>query len=481
MPENCAKTFMNAFFARKWVDMACIDELCDKALSKGGKTAAAGVKALYGSVIEGLCDDFSDRGVDLCNQVLLRILFNLLLRDKLFEIDKLLTKADLTGPQAILRRYAELRRRSLRVLHGKPKCFLVLSRVTIGADVMITSIIVQRLRLVFPEAQIVLIGPAHLEELFSEQPQVHSLRIPYRRNCSLVERIAVSGQVHKAIARQSKLLGEKHVVLVDPDSRLSQLGLMPLMPLSQSRYFCSRQGNDESNDASLVHICNRWLDQWLGGDGDFVYPSVFLGTVHRQAAANLCRRLRHNKKHIVVINLGVGSNEKKRVGEFFEEQLLLELLRRPGLLVVLDSGSSPAGLERVRRLIGRAVSCGHTATFLHEEHLISGLPDGFTHDLVGIRSSIGLLGAMIAEADCFFGYDSCCQHLAAATGAFGVVVFAGHPSERFLNRWRPLNSRNSIEVLSYGADRESHLQGTAKLVEEVALAIDRKLHLSVAP
>ncbi len=44
---------------------------------------------------------------------------------------------------------------------------------------------------------------------------------------------------------------------------------------------------------------------------------------------------------------------------------------------------------------------------------------------------------MIDAADCFIGYDSCGQHLAAATRTPSVIVFAGAPSERFIKRWSP--------------------------------------------
>ena len=159
---------MSAFFSGKQADMTCIDELCQLALSSNAPTAAAGVKALYGRIIEGLCDDFSDRGVELCNRVLLRLLFTLVQQGKLFEIDKLLSETGFTDQQSLFQRHADLRRQSLAVLPRRPERFVVLSRVTIGADVLITSIIVQRLRIAFPEAQVVLFGPAHLSELFSE-------------------------------------------------------------------------------------------------------------------------------------------------------------------------------------------------------------------------------------------------------------------------------------------------------------------------
>jgi len=476
MPENCANRFMSAFFSGSQADMACIDELCRLALSEDESSAAAGVKALYGSIVEGLCDDFSERGVSLCNQVLLRLIFTLIRQGKAPGIEKLLQETGPSVPQALLQRYAELRRASLSPLPEAPQCFLVLSRVSIGADILITSIIVQRLRTSFPESEVVLLGPAHLSQLFSEQPRIGCLPIRYERNGSLLERIGVSARVRAVILGQCRLFGAPNVVLVDPDSRLSQLGLMPLLPLSQSRYFCSRQEQGTTDRSSLAQICNRWLDRWTGNEGDAVYPRVFFSLANRRAAADFAQQLRRHRKHFVVINLGVGRNERKRIGGFFEEHLLLELLQRPDLLVVLDSGSSPAGAKRAERLMEKAAERGYKTILYKEEELTSGgLRTPIRHELVGIKSSIGLLGALIAEADCFFGYDSSCQHLACACSTPGVELFAGHPSERFLNRWQPSNRLNSIEVFSCPREGEMHLHESAKLVEEVARAIDGKI------
>jgi ADP-heptose:LPS heptosyltransferase len=37
----------------------------------------------------------------------------------------------------------------------------------------------------------------------------------------------------------------------------------------------------------------------------------------------------------------------------------------------------------------------------------------------------------------YVGYDSACQHLAAALGVPVIDIFAGHRSPRMLERWRP--------------------------------------------
>ena len=50
--------------------------------------------------------------------------------------------------------------------HRDIKKILVLSRVTIGADIAVTSVIIQRLSERYPKAEMVLIGGGKLDEIF---------------------------------------------------------------------------------------------------------------------------------------------------------------------------------------------------------------------------------------------------------------------------------------------------------------------------
>ena len=56
--------------------------------------------------------------------------------------------------------------------------------------------------------------------------------------------------------------------------------------------------------------------------------------------------------------------------------------------------------------------------------------------LVGIECSIGEIGSLICHSDEFIGYDSACQHIAAALGVRACTVFAGSNNVRFIRRWR---------------------------------------------
>jgi hypothetical protein len=474
MPEKCALRFMSAFKAGDKPDMACIKELCEQAMGEDKSLAATALKSLYGTIIEGLCDDFSDQGVRLNNQVLLHLLFKVASSGKLEGLEQLLTLHGLTGPGAALQRYETLLDLSNKPLSLKPTRIIVLSRVTIGADIMITSIVVQRLKEVFPHALIELLGSRYLVELFHNCAALNFTELDYEKNCSLPQRIGISVKIYNEVRLRCMGYGEENVLLVDPDSRLSQLGLIPIMPLEQTRYFCSRSPVFADHSGSLAASCNRWLDYWLGSKETFTFPAVFLSENCLAAARRFSGRLRQAGSRVIVISFGVGRNEDKRIADPFEEMLLHELLLSPDRLVILDSGRSAEGLARVEKHLSRISAKGFPTAFFAEKDLSAGIVP-FRNGAIGFRGSIGMIGALIAEADGFFGYDSCCQHLAAASGTQGVAVFSGHPSERFLHRWRPVNRQNSIEVVSSPNGWEMRLQETGKLVEQVARLLDRKL------
>ncbi|MEJ2689618.1 MAG: glycosyltransferase family 9 protein [Deltaproteobacteria bacterium] len=475
MPENCAQTFLSAFYADQQPDMTCIDRLCSLALSPDVLIAKQAVLALYGSIVEGLCDDFSSQGVTLCNNVLLRIIAYLHDAGKTGTWARTLGIGSPGWEEKLLCRYEELIRQGRMALRSPPQKIIVLSRVTIGADVMITSILIQRLRFAFPKAEIVLVGPYHMGALLLLDDHVKSRLFPYERNCSLLERFEATRRLVQLVQEECRDIDFSRVLLVDPDSRLSQLGLIPLLPVEQCRYFCSRMEMEDREEASLVEISNNWLNQWLTSGRCSSYPKIWLAEENLGLARRFMDSIRGGNKSVLLINLGVGRDENKRIPPPFEEELLLTLLGQPDLVVVLDSGYSPAGLARAQNLMKRASQKGHLVDFVREEDIQRFRPEGASH-LIGMRCSIGMIGALIAEADCFFGYDSCCQHLANALGVPTVVVFSGYRRERFLERWRPRNPKGNISIISCRHNGEMDLQQCDNLVEKVARTLLSRCH-----
>ncbi len=456
--EQCdavARRFLDLYRRGTGPDLGDIDLLARKALAD-----RSAVHALY-RVVEGLCDDFSPAGVHLCNEVLLRILRAGRRLPALADLDAWLRFRGFDSEEDLLRRYARLL--AARPSGRPPAVIALLSRVSIGADVAVTSILLQRLRRCFPGAELLLVGPPHLAQLFASLQGVRLALFPFPRRGSLPERLGCFVDVHRLLAREANMAGGS-LLLVDPDSRLSQLGLQPLWREELSCYFPSRALGDDG--ASLAQLANQWCDRTWGEDV-FAWPAVWPAESCQRFAARFWQRL--GRPPLCVVNFGVGGNAAKRVADPFEERVVAMLADRWPGVVLYDAGRSPFSLDRVRRAIAEAAARGVRAGFTTEEDGGRSLPPGCR--LVGFRGSIGVLAALLQRAAAFVGYDSCCQHLAAAAGLPGVVVFAGAPHQRFRNRWHPQSRHASLAVLPVAGGAAPALQAVAKLVEEVAASL----------
>ncbi|MBU1710399.1 MAG: hypothetical protein KKE17_10385 [Proteobacteria bacterium] len=444
--RDIADTFIADISSAEKFDLRFIDLLCEMATAENQDVAEAANTAIYGRIIEGLCDDFSDRGIKICNEVLARILFFVASLKAYSQLNALLEKLDLNSREKIIARYNRIRRNEsiLGASAKSPKRIFILSRVTIGADIAITSIILKRLIQTFPQAEKILVGPDHLREIFSGFPNVSFAEPEYKRYGSLAERTFAWFEVYKKINDLHPLADTGDTLLFDPDSRLSQLGLLPLVKEENTFLFPSRATPREGENPSLAALTNLWLDKVIG-DQAHCFPSVSFQEKHITHTTTFFKQFSPELLKIT-INFGVGRNEGKRISDSFEEQLIFSLLQRNNTIIILDSGSSPLSKERVSNFLARAAKQSIPQIFMTESELAEKIIP-FTHGIIGFRGSVGAIGALISGSDGFFGYDSCCQHLAAALGIPAVTTFAGIPNERFMARWHPEGEHAATTVI----------------------------------
>ena len=91
----------------------------------------------------------------------------------------------------------------------------------------------------FPEAEICLVGPEKNAELFAADTGVKSLPVTYGRSSLLRERLL-------AAAELKLIVDEVGTVVIDPDSRLTQLGMIPVCDDARYFFFESRSYGGES-------------------------------------------------------------------------------------------------------------------------------------------------------------------------------------------------------------------------------------------
>ena len=273
----------------------------------------------------------------------------------------------------------------------------VLSRVTLGSDIKITSTILDAMKRRFPAASIVLVGGRKSAELFAADARIEHLEAQYPR----------SGPVSRRIAFAHELRGRldgAHSIVVDPDSRMTQLGLISVCEPDRYFHFPSRTlGEDADN---LSDITAAWLKSTFGQTGRaFIAPEPV-------------------SAEGIAISLGVGDNDTKRIGGDFEARLI-RLLGERGRTLWIDRG---AGGEEASRVTAAVEAAGAAERVRYWEGSFAGF------------------ASIISHCDLYVGYDSGGQHAAAAARTPLISVFAGAPSERFRNRWTPGGSGNRIVI-----------------------------------
>jgi hypothetical protein len=263
-----------------------------------------------------------------------------------------------------------------RPIPEAPRRVFVLSRITLGADIAVTSVIMDAARRRWPDADIVFVGPRKNWELFGG---LH-VNLTYRRDAYL------------DVWRELQAIVGDDLVL-DPDSRLTQLGLLPVGREDRYHFFESRSYGGDS-ELALSQLAAQWM-----------------GVPEARPWIETQRERCFDRQ--IAVSLGVGGNPAKRLPDPFEAELLSLLRTRGPLLIDLGIGGEEAA--RVKRAVKRA---GIDAEF----------SDGSFADFVLEMSS----------SDLYVGYDSAGQHAAAALGIPQICIFAGYPSLRMFHRWRPV-------------------------------------------
>jgi hypothetical protein len=329
-------------------------ELLDRAI------AADDGRALFSVVVERLGDLFEPR---LCD-----------VYAKLF-------------PDVIVRVCPELTSRTRRVtstagLWPAANRVYVLSRITLGADVAVTSVLLDAAKRRYPAAEIVFAGPRKNYELFEADPRISHREIAYARGGSLRDRLEASAD-----------LWFDDGLVLDPDSRLTQLGLLRVCPDDRYRIFESRSFGGNGNER-LPDLAARWADDPEARP--YIAPRPAIGSPFD-----------------ITVSLGVGENPAKRLDDDFEHRLL-KMLFDTGATILVDKGGSTAERERVER---------------------AQMPGMKTHD-----GAFAPFAAEIARSKLFVGYDSAAGHVASACGVPLISIAKGFVSERMAARWRPLGT-----------------------------------------
>jgi ADP-heptose:LPS heptosyltransferase len=433
LARQIASSFIDTYFQTGTHVNEYIDLLCEMATADlQGELGHIASSALFEIVVEKLCDDFEDLPVEAYCRVMCQVISSCRTVPAGRELDQQLTDFGITSPGQLYERALDIHTRQPRYDHRKaPGKIVLLSRVTIGADVAILSVMIQHLRRLFPGARMVVVGSHKLTGLFGGNPDLRIRELSYARSGGLFERFA-SWHATLEILREEAAGGRDDILVIDPDSRITQLGVLPLTHGDNYLFFNTRHQMLASSGRCMAEWANDWV-KTVFDDEDFCYPSLWLPDELRTEAGRKVHGLRAaGARRIIAMNLGVGQNPRKRVGLEFEKRLLRTLVAIPGTVVLVDSGFGADEIERAKSLADDIRQCGHMA---HETSFAAMDGVSLSHGVVTVGCTIGQMAALIAHSDEYIGYDSACQHIAAAARTPTLTIFAGSNNKNFVRRW----------------------------------------------
>ncbi|HEU4387967.1 MAG TPA: hypothetical protein VFV34_09240, partial [Blastocatellia bacterium] len=314
--DKLAAELIDVFLAEGRYLRDNVAELASRSLFGDETELPAANSAIFAGIAERLSDSFDPKAVTLYNRVFSQLIH--FCRAREWELDVRLDRFRLAAEEDLIARAESLRQIAPieQILAGSPRdaveLVIVLSRVTVGADVAITSVIVERLKREFPNAEILIGGSAKIEELLGGDVRLRFRPARYSRSGSLISRLLSWSELLGWVSRELSETPEGRVLLVDPDSRLTQLGLLPAGETSVL-FFPSREYGAGGAD-SLCQLTSDWLDQVCGSRLPCM-PTLSLARIDARMGGELVRRLRKSgAQSVVCINLGVGDNPAKRLG-----------------------------------------------------------------------------------------------------------------------------------------------------------------------
>ncbi len=435
LAKQTAGSFMDHYYREGNYDEGYIDLICEMATFFPDKELNSMVSsAFFNVVIEELCDDYEDFQFETYNRIMSQVISYCREVRADRKLDRYLNKFNLFSAEDIFRRAARIHIQNYHI-NAETKAvkrIFLLSRITVGADVAIISVMIQRLSVIFPDAEIVILGSLKLKDIFGGNPRLRIREADYTRNGGLFERLGSWYKVVDILEEETAGNGADATLVIDPDSRITQLGILPIFEDENYLYFNSHNDSLSDKNACMAELANTWVDK-VFGQLKFCHPRVWLEPKLLNRSRKIANSLvQSGCRRITAVNFGVGGNPRKRLGISFEKKLICELLKQPKSIVILDKGFGADELTASQQIIEEAKIKGHP---VRQAELRRGEVENFSHGLLAVECGIGEITALIGISDEFIGYDSACQHIAAALAVPTVTVFAGSNSPRFIRRW----------------------------------------------
>ncbi|MBL8214137.1 MAG: hypothetical protein JNK87_25675, partial [Bryobacterales bacterium] len=174
-PDELALELLNQCLRGNDYSSELLRALVRRALSEDPEEARRSSHSLFQTVVEPLCDQFEP-----CLADVYASLFSEVIAIAMPELDR----------ESLQQRFHALR--SPKEFHGPdPRQIFILSRVTLGADAAITSVVLDGAKRRFPDAEIFFTGPRKNYQLFCGDKRIQHWEVPYRRDGTLLGRLSI--------------------------------------------------------------------------------------------------------------------------------------------------------------------------------------------------------------------------------------------------------------------------------------------------
>ena len=405
-----------------------IDALADAADSADEEERSAGISALFAGLVEPLNDGFTPAGRAGYARWFTHLCWRIGTRDP--RIRERLTALGVADEAALHVRY-QAARHTPPIPPKTAARVVILSRVTIGADLLLTTVALQRLRSAYPLAELVVLGDGKLQALIGGFANVRVRPIAYGRRGPLRERLA------SWLALVDAVDAEAPDLVFAPDSRLDQLGILPVIA-DATRYLLWENLIPDGQQISLARALDRFLAERLQQPTTPCEPRTMLDAATDATRQRLVAAF--GPAPIAAVKLDHGGNSAKALPRA-AEILLLKQLRAKGWRVLLDRGFGASELASSDALLAeaswQAVDIDDSTQNLGQA--VESLTPGTLANVEVIRfhGSIGGWAAACAACGLAISYDSVGHHLAAGLGVPVITAFTGHFEGRFCVAWKP--------------------------------------------
>ena len=339
-------------------------------------------------------------------------------------------------PQHLVERYGLLDRGELEeyVDPDDVEKAVLVSRADLKGDIAVSSPILSCASRAFRDTDIEIVGPRTNCLLIGPRHRMERSVVSYNHDSTLGNQLRAWTRLRAKVASAIQEFDAGHWLVVDPDSWMTQFGLLPLADDRYCRYFDSRSYAEQSK-ATLAELANEWANQWFFWGGVEALPYIVRGYGPESGSHSL---LIQSQGKLAGVSFSTDGHQQVRLGADFEDRLL-ELLRRRGYQTVFDSG---------REAVDRTNATERIQAFGGSKSHLRTASDAMNNQaqLLTCGATIPNFSGWLRWASVYIGYDSAISHAAGSVAAASIHLSVGAPSSTYRVRWTPTSDGDVVTI-----------------------------------